>query len=329
VTTVFVTGATGLAGSNVCKLLKARGDDVRAIVRDVDAAAPLAALGVDLVEGDIADGPAVKRAAEGCEAAIHSAALLGGASQDMAEFHAVNVVGATNVFDAAEALGMRRVVALSTGTFLDTSVDALFEHAPLLDDPPDDPYTVTKRAAFIEAHERARRGQDIVTCHPGAIYGPGPVPERALARTSFNRVLLAALRGRVTQYLRFPVSWVLGEDVARGSIAALDRGVAGERYWLEGRPGDAISTAECCNRVCAIAGVDVHVEDLDPRADPQALTEHFGPTLVAIATAALEHERPPRPASTPTSERLGYDPVGLDDGLRQLVDWLRAIGRID
>ena len=117
------------------------------------------------------------------------------------------------------------------------------EEAPVLEHPSDDPYTVTKLAAFLEAHARADAGQDIVTCHPGAIFGPGPVPDRALARTSFNRVLLAALRGRVTRYLRFPVSWVLGEDVARGSVAALDSGVSGERYWLEGRPRDSISTA--------------------------------------------------------------------------------------
>jgi dihydroflavonol-4-reductase len=329
VSTIFVTGATGLAGSNICKLLRERGDDVRAIVRSPADAAPLEALGVELVEGDISDAGAVKRAAEGCEAAIHSAALLGGASQDLAEFHAVNVVGATNVFDAAEALGMRRVVALSTGTFFDTSTGVPMEEAPVLANPSDDPYTVTKLAAFLEAQARVDAGQDIVTCHPGAIFGPGPVPDRALARTSFNRVLLAALRGRVTRYIRFPVSWVLGEDVARGSVAALDRGVSGERYWLEGRPGDSISTAECCNRVCAIAGVDHRVDDLDPRSDPDALAQEFGPTLVAIALAALEGQQPPRGNVTATSERLGYDPVGLDDGLEQLVHWLRRLGRID
>jgi dihydroflavonol-4-reductase len=32
----------------------------------------------------------------------------------------------------------------------------------------------------------------VLTCHPGAIYGPGLVAQRALHRTSFNRVLLGA-----------------------------------------------------------------------------------------------------------------------------------------
>lgn len=327
--TIFVTGGTGLTGSNLCQQLLDRGDRVRALVRSVDQAEPLAALGVELVPGDISVPGAVKAAADGCEAAIHCAALLGGASQDPAEFHAVNVVGATNVFDAAEALGMRRVVALSTSTFFDTAPGGPIEEAPILAHPSDDPYTVTKLAAFREAQARADAGQDIVTCHPGAIFGPGPVPERALARTSFNRVLLAALRRRLTRYLRFPVTWVSGDDVARGSIASLDRGVSGERYWLDGRPEDVISTAECCNRVCAIAGIDHRVEDLDYRSDPETLGQEFGPTLMAIAAAAAEAERPPRPAVSRTSERIGYDPAGLDDGLVRLVSWLRELGRIE
>ena len=178
------------------------------------------------------------RAAKGAEAAIHCAALLGGASQDLEDFKAVNMVGTTNVLDAAKAHGMRRVVALSTATFINLTTDVDFEEAPVLDNPPDDPYTVTKLAAFLEAHQRAAAGEDVLTCHPGAIFGPGLVVERALHRTSFNRVLLAGMRGKIKRYLAFPVTWVAGKDVATGSIAALDRGVAGERYLLIGQPQD-------------------------------------------------------------------------------------------
>ena len=43
----------------------------------------------------------------------------------------------------------------------------------------------------------------MLTCHPGAIYGPGLVAQRALHRTSFNRVLLAGMRGRLVGIWRF------------------------------------------------------------------------------------------------------------------------------
>ena len=326
--TIFVTGATGQTGGNVCEQLIERGDRVRALVRNPDEAAALSDIGVELVKGDIRDADDVRRAAKGAEAAIHCAALLGGASQDLEDFKAVNMIGTTNVLDAAKAHGMRRVVALSTATFLDLSTGVDFEEAPVLENPPNDPYTVTKLAAFSEAHRRAAAGDDVLTCHPGAIFGPAPVVERALHRTSFNRVLLAGMRGKIKRYLAFPVTWVAGKDVATGSIAALDRGVAGERYLLVGRPHESFSTAGGINRACEIAGIDHHVEDLDYRTDPETLTSEFGPTLMAIAKAAAKSERKLRTNDNLTTRRLGYEPMPFADGLRLLISWLRELGKL-
>jgi dihydroflavonol-4-reductase len=327
-TTILVTGGTGLTGANVCEQLIKRGDNVRALVRNPDEATTLSAIGVDLVQGDIANSDDVLSAGKGCEAAIHTAALLGGASQNVADFHAVNVVGTVNVLDASRALGMRRVVALSTSTFFDLSYSGPYEDAPLSDNPSNDPYTVTKLEAFRAVHERAAAGEDVLTCHPGAIFGPSPVVRRALHPTSFNAVLRAAIRGRIPAYLAFPVWWVAVSDVASGSIAALDRGVAGGRYWLTGRPEDQVSTAAGCNRACEIAGVDYRVQDLDYRSDPENLTATFGPTLMAIAETAANEVRTPRLVPNPTSERLGYNPITLDQGLEMLVSWLRDLGKI-
>lgn len=326
--TVFVTGGTGLAGANICQQLVERGDEVRALVRNPDEAASLASIGVELVQGDITDGDDVLRASKGCDAAIHSAALLGGSSQNLDDFRAVNFDGTCHVLDAGKAHGMRRVVALSTSTFFDLSVPGHREDAPVLADPPDDPYTVTKLAAFRETHRRAEAGDDVLTCHPGAIYGPGLVVERALHRTSFNRVLLSAIRGKIGAYLRFPVTWVAAADVAAGSIAALDNGTPGARYWLIGRPEDELSTAEGCNIACELAGVDHRVVDLDHRTASPAELEMFGPTLYAIAEAAAGRTRIARTSDNPTRTALGYQPIAINEGMGRFVDWLRAVGRL-
>ena len=119
---------------------------------------------------------------------------------------------------------------------------------------------------------------------------------------------------------------MLATDVAWGSIAALDRGVSGERYMLQGRPEDVISIAECCNRLCALAGVDHRVQDLEPSDDPELIAA-FGPTLVAIA--AKQSSTGPGAGQPRTADRLGYDPTSLDDGLAQLLAWLRGLGQID
>jgi dihydroflavonol-4-reductase len=327
--TVFVTGGTGLAGANVCKLLLERGDGVRALARAEADTDPLIALGVDVVPGDITDPDDVLRAAKGADSVIHCAALLGGASQNMADFEAVNIGGTKHVLDAAESLGLGRVVACSTGTFFDTSGGLDREDAPVTKEPSSDPYTITKMAAFQDAMARAAAGMDVVSTHPGAIFGPSPVASNALGRTSFNRVLMSALRQRIERYLRFPVSWVFADDIARGCILALDKGVSGERYMLDGRPEDVVSIATACSRICELAGLDHRVEDIVPSDDPE-LAAVFGPTLVAIAEkAATEKPSHRNLKESKTYKRLGYEPISLDDGLQQTTAWLRQLGRVD
>jgi len=326
--TVLVTGATGLAGANICKLLVERGDGVRALARGTADTTPLVELGVEVVTGDVTDPDAVLRAATGSEAAIHCAALLGGASQNMADFEAVNVRGTKNVLDAAEAVDIGRVVAVSTGTFFDTAGGLDREDAPVSKHPSRDPYTVTKMAAFLDAMSRAANGRDVVSAHPGAIFGPSPVMSNALGMTSFNRVLLSAARGRIERYLKFPVSWVFAEDIARGCVLALDKGVAGERYMLDGRPEDVVSTADACTRMCRLAGLDRVVVDVEPSDDPE-LAKVFGPTLLAIAEKAAR-ETPERKSleDSKTYKRLGYSPISLDEGLEHTLRWFRAVGKV-
>ena len=325
---VLVTGATGLAGANVCRQLIERGDEVRALARAPADTAPLSELGVELATGDVTDAKDVLRAAAGCDAAIHCAALLGGASQNLADFEAVNTLGTKHLLDAAEAEGIGRVVAVSTSTFFDTTGGVEREDAPLLKEPSSDPYTRTKMAAFQDVMARAERGMDVVSTHPGAIFGPSPVISNALGMTSFNRVLLSALRARIEKYLRFPVSWVYGEYVAKGCILALDKGVAGERYMLDGQPDDVVSIADACNRICELAGIDHRVIDILPADDPEAAAV-FGPTLVAIAEKwAKETQRRTPLHETKTWKRLGYEPINLDEGLRRTTSWLREIGKI-
>jgi len=49
---------------------------------------------------------------------------------------------------------------------------------------------------------------------------------------------------------------------------------------------------------------------------------------MAIAEAAANEVRTPRSAMNPTSERLGYNPRSLDEGLGLLIPWLRELGKI-
>ena len=322
---IFLTGATGLIGSNIAEQLRARGDGVRALVREGSEAGELEALGVEIVRGDIGDADAVLRAADGCRYAIHSAAVLGGASQELSEHETVNVRGASHVFTAAAKLGIERVVALNTTTFFEAVTQPLSEHSPLDPSPSTDPYTVTKRLAFLDAMDRAQAGQDVCVMVCGGAYGPAPLAARAMVAPSFNQRAAAAIQGSLEANLAFPIPWVYAADVAQASIAALTRGVSGERYLAFGRVEDVGSMPFFCNKACELAGVSHRIAEItaaDLDANPE-LEAEFGPSLVALL-----RKRFPEPffQYDQTVERLGYQPLSLDEGMSRTVAWLREQG---
>ena len=225
---------------------------------------------------------------------------------------AVNMLGSSHVYNAAAKVGIGRIVSLSTTTFFDQST-TLTEQSALDPAPLTDPYTQTKRAAYLDAMKRVEAGQDICIVISGGAYGPSPLPERTMLVPSFNARLLTAIEGRLTEYVNIPVPWVYAGDVAAASVAALTRGVSGERYLGFGRPEDVLSMVDFCNLACEIAGsahrvvgiTKEHLEDPDVHA-------RVGVTLTALARRTY-----PEPwfRNDQTVERLDYQPISLDEGL--------------
>lgn len=313
---VLVTGATGLIGGNVCRLLAAEGVPVRGLVRDEAAARPIADLGVELRHGDVLDTESVAAAADGCAAVIHTAAVLGGTHQDVAQQAAVNTGGSGAVFDVAVAHG-QRVVLFSTIAVFD-QVGTLTEDSPI-DEVSTDPYSVTKRAAYADAMDRVNSGADIVVVVPASVYGPSPVLSRALASTSFNRLVRGALNGRLVTYPDISSIWVRAEDVAAVAVGALRHGKAGERFLGVGAE-DAVPSRDFFNLACEIAGVPHRVEraEIDPD-DPAALAT-YGESMVA----AIGRSRPvPAVDASWTRSRLDHDPMPMHDALTETVEWMR------
>lgn len=100
---ILVTGATGNAGSEVVRALLARGEHVRAFVRDPDRARGLLGEQPELALGDFADPASVRAALEGVEQLV-----LSGPDDPR------RVDWETGAIDAAVASGVRRIVRLSS-----------------------------------------------------------------------------------------------------------------------------------------------------------------------------------------------------------------------
>ncbi|MGK2933582.1 MAG: NAD-dependent epimerase/dehydratase family protein [Solirubrobacterales bacterium] len=115
-----VTGGQGFIGGHLVQALLERGDEV--VVLDLPGA-PGRALElhgirdqVELVEGNVADRPAVERATAGSDSVFHLAAqtLVGPAAEDPAGTFSSNVAGTWTVLEAAREAGAGAVVVASS-----------------------------------------------------------------------------------------------------------------------------------------------------------------------------------------------------------------------
>ena len=142
---VLVTGGGGFLGAAVVGRLVARGDRVRSFARRPHPS--LEPLGVEQVQGDIADPQAVERACAGVDVVHHTAAKPPpwGRPRD---YHRVNVVGTENVIAACRSGGVGRLVHTSTPSvvFTGRDLEGVDESTPYPDRYPT-AYARTKAAA--------------------------------------------------------------------------------------------------------------------------------------------------------------------------------------
>ena len=241
----LLTGGTGFLGARLAPRLVDAGYALHLLARRRPAEGPLAELDATWHEGDLRDraavGRALARAREACGDApldvLHCGAVISYRSRDRDLQRDVNVLGTRNVVDAARRRGVRRLLHVSSvvtvgharpGEVLDET--ASYNGASLRVD-----YVDTKREAE-EYAMAASGGLEVVVVNPSAIFGlAGP-------RSNSAFFLRRAAAGAVRVAPPGTVGVVGVEDVADGTLAALLRGRAGQRYLL----------SECSLRLSAL-----------------------------------------------------------------------------
>ena len=108
---VFLTGITGLLGSEVARQLLERGYKVRALVRN-PVKAPHA--DIEYVQGDILDITTLTEQVQEMDYVIHTAALVSFAPKDRNEMYKTNVEGTANVVNACLSAPVKKLCHVSS-----------------------------------------------------------------------------------------------------------------------------------------------------------------------------------------------------------------------
>jgi dihydroflavonol-4-reductase len=328
---VLLTGATGLLGNAIARLLVSEGRSVRALVRDPSKAAAVVPSECELVRGDVIDGASVLAAARGCDVVYHASGLPEQWLKDPREFDRVNVDGTRNVVAAARAVDASRFVYAST-------ID-VFRFAP-----PGEPFdeseidTAPKATFYERSKQEADRivtaavgdGLPAVFLHPSGIYGPGP-----LTSPGTNHLLADLVNGKVPMLLPGAIPVVYSDDVALGHVLAERNAPVGARYILSESTHSLTAIAEAVRRETAASGRASKV----PPVMPMGIAK-----LVASAGEFVSGwtGKPPllpkgqleflQYGAVPSGEKamreLGWKPRPFEQGLRDTLEFLRRQGRI-
>jgi dihydroflavonol-4-reductase len=172
---ILVTGGTGFVGSHVCRQLMATGHAVRLLVRDPQKAHTyyerLGEGEPELAVGDVTDSRSVRAALAECDGVVHAAAGTPMQMGSVEQLFAVNVGGVRNVVDSALALGIDRIVCVSsiTAIFNTDAAKVTADAAPVKSRMP---YGQSKVEAELYLRALQSRGAPIAIVYPGGIIGP-------------------------------------------------------------------------------------------------------------------------------------------------------------
>jgi dihydroflavonol-4-reductase len=322
----LVTGGTGKIGNAVARRLAERGDEVVALVRDVNKARELLPPEVELAPGDVTDPAAVREAASGAQGVFNCMGLFEQWLPDPNAFERVNAIGALNVVAASRQAGVRRAVHTSTFDVFHAERGGTVREDRVADYMKGTPYERSKQRAEELVLGEARHGIEVVIVNPSTVYGPGPWQGAGI-----DRVLADAVRGRLPALTPGGMTLAYVDDVATAHLAAFERGRPGERYIL----ADGFATIR---ELCA-AAVDAAGRGRVPPTLPVPLAR-----VLAVAGEGVSRviRRPPligrgqltfvlwqaRADSSKAQAELDFHPTPWGDGIPLLVRWMQETGRV-
>ena len=288
---------------------------LHALVRPAKAGR-LAALGCELVQGDLAESYVVQAHLEQVDALVHAAGVyrVGVAPADRQPMWAANVDGTESVLAAAKARGVGKVVYVSSVIVLgNTCGDIVHEtHTSMRE------FTSYYEETKHRAHEVARRfaaaGLPCVTVLPGAVYGPGDPSQvgDVVERFRLHRLPM----------MPFPdlgLTFVHRDDVAAGVLLALDAGRPGAEYILG---GEIATMRDVVETVARLTGRTAPTRRL-----PTGVLKAIAPVAPVLGrlTGLPRNVREIVSSSDRVTfwvtdrkarRELGYSPRSLEDGLR-------------
>lgn len=324
---VAVTGASGLIGNVVCRLLMERGHSVRALYKADHRA--LKDLPLERVQGDVLVKQDLLRLLEGCDVVVNCAAIISVHGDPTGLVYRTNTEGPRNVRAAAVAQGVKRLLHVS-------SVHAVTELPHSQAYAETRPYNTASRHVYDRSKamgeqvlfaEHGKDALELVVLRPSAVVGPFDAKPSMM-----GAALLDFYHGKVPVLPPGGYDLVDVRDVARSIVEAIHKGRNGEVYLLSGK---YYSMKELAQAIARVTG-----KRMPQRVLPRALLNALLPFVALhgrITRTAPRFNRAsidalvnghPNMDSTKARRELGHSIRPLDETLRDFYQWQKEQGVI-
>jgi len=321
---VLITGGTGFVGGWTAKAIADAGHSLRFLVRNPDKLqTTIAKLGVDVSDfavADVTDRVAVREALHGCDAVVHSAALVAVDPRQTEEMLTTNMQGAQNVLGQSVELSLDPIIHVSSFSALfRPGLETLTADLPVVGGA--DGYGRSKAQVEIYARGLQDAGAPVNITYPGMVLGPPVGDQFGEAGEGVKAaVQMHAIPGRSAAWLVVDV-----RDLAALHAALLEPGRGPRRYTAGGHRVPASELASLLGQVAGTPMVAVPIPDSALRVAGAVLDRagRFLPFETPFTSAGMQYyTQMPASDDSPSERELG---ITYRDPRESLADTLEAL----
>ena len=325
---VFVTGATGLLGSFICRELLEKGYHVRAVKRQHSALTLIGDIAdrIDWVIGDMDDTVFLEEALNGVESVIHGAAIISFDKRDEKAMYQTNVQGTTDLVNACLKLGIKKFLHVSSIAAIGRKKGQVFidENDWWEGTAYDSVYARSKHLSELEVWRGGQEGLEVKIINPSVILGPG------LWKKGSTSVFKYAYDEK-KYYPSGTINYVDVRDVSKAAILLLESDIHGERFVLN---AGAISYREFFTATAKAFG----------KKPPRKQTSGFllsiavflefirsritGKTALITSDTAKLSQMKFQFKNDKVKEALGFEFIPLEDSVQWTVKELKAMNNL-
>lgn len=331
----LVTGATGFLGSAICRELNKKGEKVRGLVLANDKSAAFLPKNVEVYYGDILDKASLEKFFDVDKTknivVIHTASIVTTNPRFNQKVVDVNVNGTENIISLClKTINFEKLVYVgSTGAILEAPIGTpIKETSFFYPDKLTDCYSKTKALASEKVLEAVKNNNlNATIIYPTGILGP---EDFAMGETT--RTVVKIIKGEMPLGIDGSFNLVDVRDLAKGCIAAVDKGRKGEGYILG---NDIVKFKEFSSLIsksikckapkyfisCSLAYRIASI------AEKRAQRTGKMPLMTTFAVYNLARNNVFD--STKAKRELGYTTRPYQETIKDEIEWLKKYGKIN